>query len=276
MPQQRLISTLILIPALLAILILGQPFIAVAVVIVVVLAAMEAFTLLRAAGYTVLPLLGVVLAVCVVIDAAAPPELAGSSMLLAAVGLVLVGVGAFTLQDPREGLIAWMATSFAGLYVAQLGFVLRLGTAVPPLPDGALLEGLGAERGWILLLVLGVWAYDAGAYLAGSRWGRERFLTHLSPSKTYAGLVGGLVACTIVVAVMLWALGLNLLLAVVLGPLMGLAAQAGDLAESMLKRAANAKESGRLIPGHGGVLDRVDSFLFAAPIVTLFAIALVR
>ena len=90
------------------------------------------------------------------------------------------------------------------------------------------------------------------------------------------GLVGGLVACTVVVAIMLWGLGQNVLFAILLGPLLGLAAQAGDLAESMLKRAAGAKDSGTIIPGHGGVLDRIDSFLFAAPVVTLFVVGLVR
>jgi phosphatidate cytidylyltransferase len=135
---------------------------------------------------------------------------------------------------------------------------------------------MGADRGWIVLLVLGVWAYDTGAYLVGRRLGRARFLSHISPSKTYAGLVGGLVASTVVVGVVLAALGLEPATALILGPLVGTAAQAGDLAESMLKRAAGAKDSGTLIPGHGGILDRVDSFLFAAPVVTLYVVAVVR
>ena len=68
------------------------------------------------------------------------------------------------------------------------------------MPDGAPLEFLGAERGWILLLLLAVWSYDTGAYLVGKQFGRTKFLTHISPSKTYAGLIGGVVATTIVVA----------------------------------------------------------------------------
>ena len=94
-----------------------------------------------------------------------------------------------------------------------------------------------------MLLILAVWSYDTGAYLVGRQFGREKFLTHISPSKTYAGLVGGVVATTVVVALMLVGLGQPPVHALVLGPLAALAAQAGDLAESMLKRAA-----GRRIP----------------------------
>jgi phosphatidate cytidylyltransferase len=153
--------------------------------------------------------------------------------------------------------------------------VVRLGDAAPALPADAPLAAAGPERGWILLLVLAVWSYDTGAYAVGRALGKARFLVHISPSKTWAGLVGGLVASTIVVTAMLWALGQAPVGGLLLGPALGLAAQAGDLAESMLKRAAGAKDSGSLIPGHGGVLDRIDSFLFAAPVLVLHVLVFV-
>ena len=103
--------------------------------------------------------------------------------------------------------------------------------------------------------------------------GRHKFLTHISPSKSIEGLIGGLIATTVVTGLLLAGLGQDWHAALLLGPALGLAAQAGDLAESMLKRAAGAKESGRLIPGHGGMLDRVDSFLFAAPVAFLYVSA---
>jgi phosphatidate cytidylyltransferase len=271
--RDRAIGAAILVPVLLVVLALGGIVLAAAIAVATVFAAREAFKLLTDAGLPTLPLLGSVLAVTVVADAAFPSVLEGSGLLLMAVGIVLVAVAAFALPSPRDGLVTWMATVFGALYVGLLSFVVRLGHAAPAVPDGAPLDVLGAERGWILLLLLAVWAYDTGAFLVGSQFGREKFLTHISPSKTYAGLVGGVVASTVVVGVILWGLGQVPLHALVLGPLIALSAQAGDLAESMLKRAANTKDSGTLIPGHGGMLDRVDSFLFAAPIATLYVLA---
>jgi len=236
-------------------------------------AAWEAFELLGGAGYPSLAWLGIVFAVAIVLEPAIGREVDPTSMILLATGTILAAVGAFTRTDPREGLPTWFATVFGALYTSLLGFIVRLGHEAPPVVPGSLLGGLDDGRGWIVLLVAGVWAYDTGAYLVGRRFGRRRFLTHLSPSKTYAGLIGGIVAATVVVAAALAALGQPPVGAILLGPLLSLAAQAGDLAESMLKRAAGAKDSSRLVPGHGGILDRVDSFLFAAPVVTLYVVA---
>jgi phosphatidate cytidylyltransferase len=273
--RERATSAAVLVPILLIILAVGGLALSIAVVAITVLAAREVFGLLRSAGHPTLPALGTVLALTVVVDAAVPGVLEGSGLLLTAVGIVLIAAAAFIRTDPRDGLAIWMATTFGALYVSMLAFVLRLGDAAPAMPGTAPLAMLGAERGWVLLLILAVWSYDTGAYLVGRRFGRERFLTHISPSKTYAGLIGGIAAATVVVALLLFGLGQPIWHAAIVGPIAALAAQAGDLAESMLKRAAGAKDSGTLIPGHGGMLDRVDSFLFAAPVVTLYVVALV-
>jgi len=274
--RQRAISAAVLVPVLLVVLLLGGVVLAAAVALVTVLAALEVFRLLKAAGYTPFAWLGMVLALVVVLDAAFPKVLEGSGLLLVAVGIVLAAVASFTRIDPKDGLQAWMVTVFGALYVSLLSFLIRLGQTAPTVPADAPLAALGGERGWILLLVLAVWSYDTGAYLVGKNLGRTKFLTHISPSKTVEGLIGGVLATTIVVAVLLWGLGENPFHALALGPLTALAAQAGDLAESVIKRAAGAKDSGTLIPGHGGMLDRVDSFVFAAPVVTLYVLALIR
>lgn len=275
MLRERALSAAILVPVLLVVLALGFPWIAALVALATLVGSIEVFRLMTAAGQPSLPWLGTAFAVALVVDGLAPDRLAAGGLLLAAIGVLLVAIGAFARRDPREGFATLMATVFGAIYVGQLGFVVRLGTIVPALPAGAPLSALGADRAWILLLVLGVWAYDTGAYFVGRQFGRARFLEHISPSKTYAGLVGGIVATTIVVAAMFAGIGRSPAEGLVLGPLIAVAAQAGDLAESMLKRAANAKDSGNLIPGHGGMLDRIDSFLFAAPVVTLYVVAVI-
>ena len=265
-----------LVAVLLAALALGGVVLVAAVVLVSVVAAAEVFRLLKAAGYGPFGALGITLAIVVMLDAAYPAVLEASGLLLAAVGVVLVAVASFTRIEPADGLQAWMATIFGALYISLLSFVIRLGHIAPVIPAGAPLSVVGSERGWILLLLLAVWAYDTGAFVVGRTIGRTRFLTHISPSKTLEGLVGGIIATIVVVGLVLTGLGQNPVHAVVLGPLTALAAQAGDLAESLLKRAAGVKDSGTLIPGHGGMLDRVDSFTFAAPIVTLYVLAFLR
>ena len=197
--RQRALTAAILVPVLLVVLWVGGPLLALAIAAITVLAAREVFALLTGSGHATFPWLGMALALTVILDATFPEVLEGSGLLLVAIGVILVAVAAFSKPDPRDGLTAWIATVFGAMYVSLLAFVLRLGHVAPAVPASAPLDVVGAERGWILLLILAVWSYDTGAYLVGKQFGRAKFLTHISPSKTYAGLVGGVVATTIVV-----------------------------------------------------------------------------
>jgi phosphatidate cytidylyltransferase len=275
--RQRALSAVALVPPLVAVLLAGEPWIALLVLILVAGAAWETVRLMRAAGSSASPALAIVLALglaaAFVIDALPSAAPSGVAPVLVALAVVLAAVSAFGQADPGDGLRAWVGTVLGALYPALLGFVVALGVVGPEPAADAPLAALGRDRGWILLLVLTVWTYDTAAYLVGSRVGGPGFLRHLSPSKTWAGLAGGIVGSTLLAGLLVAGLGRSPAAGAVLGALVAVAAQAGDLAESMLKRAAGAKDSGTLIPGHGGLLDRVDSFLFAAPVATLYVLA---
>ncbi len=273
--RDRARGAAVVVPIVVVVVAAGQPVLALGLAALAAAGAHETFRLLERAGWPSSPWLGMAVAAAATLLLAlggAPTWPLGpalTSLLLLSLGLGLAAVAAFPRTDPRDGVATWLGTAFGALYLVPLGFAGQLGDLAPTLPAGAPLAWLGGERAWIVLLVLTVWAYDTGAYLVGSRFGRRRFLSHLSPSKTEAGLFGGLATATVVAGFGFLGAGQNLLGAALFGPLVGLAAQAGDLAESMLKRAAGAKDSGGLIPGHGGVLDRVDSFVVAAPVAAL-------
>lgn len=277
MLAQRVATAIVGIPALVVVLFLGRWWIAAVILVVSVLAGVETFRLLGQAGYRALAWLGTAIGVVLVIAGILFTDAHEKAFLFVVAGFMLAAIGSFLRRDPRDGLATLMTTVFGGLYVGLLGFLPRLVGLEPAIAPGAQVAGLlDAGRWWLVVAVLGVWAYDTGAYFAGRAIGGPRFLTSISPSKTWAGAIGGLVVATAVTALLLWSLGRAPAEALVLGPLIAIAAQAGDLVESMLKRAAGAKDSGRLFPGHGGILDRVDSLLFAGPAVYLYVLAVVR
>lgn len=120
----------------------------------------------------------------------------------------------------------------------------------------------------ILIAVVGPWISDAGAYFAGRLFGRHLLFPTLSPKKTVEGGLGGLIVTVLVVApVAFTLLDFGVLKALLIGAAVSVASQAGDLFESSLKRILDVKDLGNFLPGHGGVLDRVDSLLFTAPAV---------
>ena len=141
-------------------------------------------------------------------------------------------------------------------------------------PLALLLEIRVAENGRLLVcfLLLTIWATDAGAYFMGRSWGKRKLAPNISPGKTRAGFFGGVLFASITGGSMAYGFSLPFgwIEAIFIAGILSIAGQVGDLAESLLKREAGIKDSGKLIPGHGGMLDRLDSLLFASPVFYLF------
>ncbi len=125
---------------------------------------------------------------------------------------------------------------------------------------------------WFFLLLSVVFAGDTMAYLFGVRWGKHKIMPLISPKKTLEGSLGGLVgSVAVAIAYSLFFQDIPVWAFVLMGFSVGVVAQLGDLFESLMKRVANRKDSGSIMPGHGGILDRLDGILFAAPIVYFFS-----
>jgi phosphatidate cytidylyltransferase len=184
-------------------------------------------------------------------------------------GLVLLGLGAAVLRFRAVGGVAAAAVRAGPSAAWLVGGLFGLGCAGMAL---ALLrqDGLAGHSN-LLGLVLLVWASDIGAYLAGRLLGGPKLAPRISPAKTWSGAAGGLAAA---LAMGLgWALlvGTTFWGPIIVALLLGLATQGGDLLESGAKRRFGVKDSSALIPGHGGLLDRLDGLLAAAPVAALLA-----
>src|SRR3954447_16679450 len=176
MLRDRVRSAAILVPPLLVAMWLGGAWIIVVVALATAIGAWEAFRLLTGAGHASFPALGTVFAVVIALGDSVKVTPGGSGILIVGLGVVLVGIGALTRLDPREGLAVFATTTFAAMYVGLLGFVARLASTDAFVDPSALLGWLGSDRAWILALVLVVWAYDTAAYFVGRRFGRTPFM----------------------------------------------------------------------------------------------------
>ncbi len=127
---------------------------------------------------------------------------------------------------------------------------------------------------WFLTLLAIVFSGDVGAYLVGIRFGQRKIMPAVSPKKTIEGAVGGLIFSAVASAVCAGYLHKEIIPMILLGLSAAIVAQFGDLFESLLKRIANVKDSGKIMPGHGGILDRIDGVLFASPVVLFAALLL--
>lgn len=172
------------------------------------------------------------------------------------------------LRQPVFSISEAAYTSLGVLYIGMTFSYLILLRAVNELTYLQTYWGslsLGAVYLW--LPFIGTWASDTFAYFVGSKFGRHKLCPTISPGKTIEGALGGLAGSIWGVLILSYLFKINLVHGIMIGVLVGIAAPLGDLTESALKRFAGVKDSGNILPGHGGVLDRFDSIMFAVPAV---------
>jgi phosphatidate cytidylyltransferase len=184
----------------------------------------------------------------------------GSDLLLALLVLVAMALFVFRYERGHNTSAVDFGISLAGiLYLGWLGGYF---ISLRNLPDG---------EWWMVVILPAVWLADAGAFVIGRRWGRHPFSPRVSPKKTWEGYVGGIVIAAAGTSLLaaLWNLRaptITPLHGLIIGLVISIITPLGDLGESMLKRPFGVKDSGKLLPGHGGVLDRIDSWLWACTI----------
>jgi phosphatidate cytidylyltransferase len=262
----RILSALILIPLAILMVVYAPPFFFLIGIGLIGMACLhEYFGLMRGMGIHVQPLFGH-LAFWVLLIAFRQGRFPAFTLL--AIVLIAAFLSALWRKTTvRERALALMAEVLGIFY-----FALFLYPAIAVRYDFG--NRIGMQ--WILLLLAVIWAGDTFALLAGKTFGKHLLAPVLSPKKTYEGAVAGLLGGVAIAAAVrfLFLQDLPILHVIIVSFLLGIFGQCGDLGESLLKRAAEIKDSSHLIPGHGGALDRMDSLLFAIPVLYFYLLQL--
>jgi phosphatidate cytidylyltransferase len=190
------------------------------------------------------------------------PDLLTPLLITSAIVLPLIGL--LTRRQKEGTFTSWVWTIAGILYIGWL------------LSHLVALRGLDSGRNWVFLVLFVTWVSDTTAFLIGGRFGRHKLAPAISPGKTWEGTIGGIcggiAVSTLFFAPTSFQLPLSSGQAILLGALTSILGQVGDLVESFLKRNLEVKDSGKLMPGHGGILDRIDSLLLAGVVVYYFAL----
>ncbi|MCS6959648.1 MAG: phosphatidate cytidylyltransferase [Pseudanabaenaceae cyanobacterium SKYGB_i_bin29] len=275
MPWDRIISTLVAIPLALMVIWWGGWVFTVCLGILVFLGQWEYFQMARAKGLepaakTTMVVSQVLLVFCQLQnDLNLQVDLADAVVPVAGTFICF-----YLLFQPKLATIADIATSILGLFYG--GYLPSYWVRLRGVGDDSYLL-LGLNQGGIdvLMAFTCIWASDIFSYVGGKLFGKTQLST-ISPKKTVEGAICGLSSCIAVAIGWAWyrQLPYFTLTGLGLGILIGIASLLGDLTESMMKRDAGVKDSGQIIPGHGGILDRADSYVFTAPLVYYFVVLL--
>jgi phosphatidate cytidylyltransferase len=231
----------------------------------IVVGLLEFYNLAESRKFPVYKLFGVLLGWLLSLVPLIASSFQGITLIEFTLTLIFLALFLYALLTKRslaESIPALSITLFGIFYVSWL------------LSHLVLIRGLSDGKKLVFYLLLVVWAGDTGAYYTGSYLGRHKLSPVISPKKTIEGAIGGILASLLVSCIAKRAF-LPLLEykdCIALGILLAVTAQLGDLCESLLKRAVNIKDSGTILPGHGGILDRLDGVMFAAPVLYYYAI----
>lgn len=263
MSSTRVLTSIVLVPVFFAVVWLLPPaYFAGLAIIAAAIGQYELYTMARTRGITPLMITGIVLGSLIVLTFYRPiPPYRGGLHFWITLCVVAVIVARLFSRRPVDGAFEDIAVTVFGIVYVALLFAFQV--AIHAGPFG---------KKWLVFLYLVIWASDTGAYYIGTAFGKHRLYEKISPKKSIEGLLGGVLA-SILVAVLckLWlAPSLGIIEAAILGAVLALAGTVGDLAESLIKRSAGVKDAGTIIPGHGGILDRMDSMLFAAPVLFFY------
>ncbi|MBI2831044.1 MAG: phosphatidate cytidylyltransferase [Chloroflexi bacterium] len=262
MLKQRLITAAWGIPLIIAVVWVGQPWFAIITAIWGLLAAREFYSIVAAARVPPLAYFGMVWTVLLIFSPLYPGSFAQPLLLTAMVMLPLIWL---ILRPNREEAFTRWAWTIAG--ILYVGWLLSYMVALRSM------DGNFQWSKWVLTVLLITFASDTSAFFIGRKWGKRRLAPSISPKKTCEGAVAGVVGA-IVASFILWRLlplSINPAQVTLLGFLISVFGQLGDLVESLFKRNMGVKDSGNTIPGHGGVLDRMDSVVFAGVVVYYIA-----
>lgn len=286
MPWTRIVSGLVAIALALGMILVGGWYFTLGLCIIVFLGQTEYFQLVRSKGIAPAAKITLVVSQLLLIIATLAPSLTDAVFPLAGAFICF-----YLLFQPKLATIADISSSILGLfyggYLPSYWVRLRVGLTPASAPASLTNSNLPFMGYWpqswtdfasfpealkVTILAFGcIWAADIGAYTIGKFFGRTP-LSVISPKKTVEGALFGVAGSLIVAEAGAWYLGWPLwqISGVLLGVLIGVVSLLGDLTESMMKRDAGVKDSGQLIPGHGGILDRTDSYVFTAPLIYYF------
>ncbi len=262
MLRTRALTAIVLLPIVIGCIYQGELLFLLLLVVLLTLAEFEFCQLVARKDFHPALVFGIGMVWILLLDAYFPAlKLSRPGMIL----IVLASLAWHLFHQQGSPVLDWALTVTGGLYLGLCGACL-VGLR-RDLPNGLW---------WTLTTILSIMFADSGAYFIGRAWGKHKLAPKISPGKTWEGYIGGAIVGGLVTALLASTWHLGTVHGLGLGLLVAIFAPIGDLAISMIKRYAGAKDSSNLIPGHGGALDRVDSILWAAVIgyyyVSLFAL----